>query len=55
MEDKIIKTIKTACPFPLLQYKVTVKYNEVRKASGFAYILLDLIQKSTAKEGKIAD
>lgn len=55
MEDKIIKTIKTACPFPLLQYKVTVKYNEVRKASGIAYILLDLIQKSTAKEGKIAD
>lgn len=55
MEDKIIKTIKTTCPFPLLQYKVTVKYNEVRKASGIAYILLDLIQKSTAKEGKLAD
>ena len=55
MEDKIIKQIKTSCPFPLLQYKVTVKYNEVRKASGIAYILLDLIQKSTAKEEKIAD
>lgn len=55
MEEKIIKQIKTSCPFPLLQYKVTVKYNEVRKASGIAYILLDLIQKSTAKEEKIAD
>ena len=55
MEDKIIKTIKTACPFPLLQYKVTIKYNEVRKASGIAYILLDLIQKSTTKEDRIAD
>lgn len=55
MKEKIIKQIKTSCPFPLLQYKVTVKYNEVRKASGIAYILLDLIQKSTAKEEKIAD
>lgn len=55
MEEKIIKQIKTSCPFPLLQYKVTVKYNEVRKASGIAYILLDLIQKGTAKEEKIAD
>lgn len=55
MAEKIIKQIKTTCPFPLLQYKVTVKYNEVRKASGIAYILLDLIQKSTAKEEKIAD
>ena len=55
MEEKIIKQIKTSCPFPLLQYKATVKYNEVRKASGIAYILLDLIQKSTAKEEKIAD
>ena len=55
MEEKIIKQIKTSCPFPLLQYKVTVKYNEVRKASGIAYILLDLIQKNTAKEEKIAD
>ena len=55
MEEKIIKQIKTSCPFPLLQYKVTVKYNEVRKASGIAYILLDLIQKNTTKEEKIAD
>ena len=55
MEEKIIKQIKTAGPFPLLKYKVTVKYNEVRKASGIAYILLDLIQKNTTKEEKIAD
>ena len=30
----------------MLEYKVDVLYNEVRKASGIAYILLELIQKS---------
>ena len=45
MEEKIIKQIKTQCPFPLLIYKTHIKYNEVRKASGIAYILLELISK----------
>ena len=45
MEDKLIKQIKTQCPFPLLIYKTHIKYNEVRKASGIAYILLELISK----------
>ena len=45
MEEKLIKQIKTQCPFPLLIYKTRIKYNEVRKASGVAYILLELIDK----------
>ncbi|MCH5157804.1 MAG: hypothetical protein J1F33_01280 [Clostridiales bacterium] len=45
MEEKLIKQIKTQCPFPLLIYKTRIKYNEVRKASGIAYILLELIDK----------
>lgn len=45
MEEKIIKQIKTQCPFPLLIYKTHIRYNEVRKASGIAYILLELISK----------
>ena len=46
MEEKIIKQFKTSVPFPLLIYKTNITYNEVRKASGIAYILLDLMQKS---------
>ena len=53
MEEKVIKQIKTSCPFPLLLYKTSVKYNEVRKASGIAYILLDLIQKTAASREKM--
>lgn len=45
MEEKILKQIKTQLPFPLLIYKTHIKYNEVRKASGIAYILLELISK----------
>ena len=55
MEEKVIKQIKTSCPFPLLLYKTSVKYNEVRKASGIAYILLDLIQKTAASREKIGE
>lgn len=50
MEEKIIKQIKTQCPFPLLIYKTHIKYNEVRKASGIAYILLELITKQRSNE-----
>ena len=50
MEEKIIKQFKTSVPFPLLIYKTNITYNEVRKASGIAYILLDLMQKSKSEE-----
>ena len=55
MDEKILKQLKTTCPFPLLIYKTSVKYNEVRKASGIAYILLDLIQKESESNNKISD
>jgi hypothetical protein len=55
MELKPIKKIKTSCPFPMLEYKVDVLYNEVRKASGIAYILLELIQKSAMGNEKIVE
>ena len=55
MDEKILKQLKTTCPFPLLIYKTSVKYNEVRKASGIAYILLDLIQKESDSNDKISD
>ena len=55
MEDKLIKQIKTSCPFPLLIYNTKIKYNEVRKASGIAYILLELIEKSAGLDDKISD
>lgn len=54
MADNAIKKIKTSCPFPMLLYKASVRYNEVRKASGIAYILLELIQKSVMGKEKIA-
>lgn len=55
MEEKIIKQVKTSCPFPLLIYKTSVKYNEVRKASGIAFILLELILKSSNSKEKISN
>ena len=39
----------------MLEYKVDVFYNEVRKASGIAYIILELIQKSAMGSEKIAE
>lgn len=48
MEEKAIKQIKTQLPFPLLIYKTKIKYNEVRKASGISYILLELISKQSS-------
>jgi len=55
MEERSLLKFKTTVPFPLLIYKVNVKYNEVRKASGVAYILLDLIDKTAGSEEKIGD
>lgn len=53
MNDSTMKIIKTSCPFPMLCYPVTVRYNEVRKASGIAYILLELMQQSAMREENI--
>lgn len=53
MNDGTMKIIKTSCPFPMLCYPVTVRYNEVRKASGIAYILLELMQQSAMREENI--
>lgn len=55
MEDKVLKQIKTSCAFPLLIYKTTIKYNEVKKASGIAFILLDLIQKEENWNERLSD
>ena len=55
MEERSLLKFKTTVPFPLLIYKVNVKYNEVRTASGVAYILLDLIDKTAGSEEKIGD
>lgn len=52
--EKVIKQIKTSCPFPLLIYKANIKYNEVRKASGVAYILLELITQSKGSKELIS-
>lgn len=46
---------QTSCPLPVLKYPVKIRYNEVRKASGLAYILLDLIRVSGGSQEKIAD
>lgn len=55
MEERPLLKFTTAIPFPLLVYKVNVRYNEVRKASGVAYILLDVISKTAGSEDKICD
>lgn len=55
MQEKSLLKFKTTVPFPLLVYKVNIKYNEVKKASGVAYILLDLIDKTSGSEEKIGD
>ena len=55
MNLKPIKTIKTSCPFPLLKYDAKISYNKVQKASGIAYIILELIQKSPDGSEKITD
>lgn len=55
MEKKILQ-FKTKCPFPILRYQPKVTYNEVRKASGVAYILLDLINsRDSFGEEKLSD
>lgn len=55
MEGKAITNIITSCQFPMVEYKINVKYNEVRKASGIAYILLELIQNKALAKEKLAE
>lgn len=55
MEEKVLKQFKTAVPFPLYIYRTNVKYNEVRKASGIAYIILDLLLKNASGNDTIVD
>ncbi len=45
MEKKVL----TSCPFPLIKFDVNIKYTEVKKASGIAYMLLVLIKESNNK------
>lgn len=46
VENKKLFEVDTAWPFPILQYTTKTSYVEVRKASGMAYILLQLISSS---------
>ena len=55
MDEKVIKKVKTSCPFPMLSYQAKVRYNEVKKASGIAFILFELIQRPAMKAEKVTD
>lgn len=47
MDEKIILQFKTTCPFPLVKYRVGLDYFEVRKASGVAYIILQILSNKS--------
>ena len=53
MENKALFEVETAWPFPILQYTTNTSYVEVRKASGIAYILLQLISSSENNSEKL--
>lgn len=53
MESKALFEVSTAWPFPILQYTTNTSYVEVRKASGLAYILLQLISSSDDNSEKL--
>ncbi len=46
--------VKTAWPFPMVQYKAQTSYVEVRRASGISFILLQLINKKENNGEKLA-
>lgn len=46
MESNFFIDIDTAWTFPIIKYTTNVSYVEVRKASGIAFILLELIEHS---------
>ena len=53
MENKVLFEVNTAWPFPILQYTTNTSYVEVRKASGLAYIILQLISNSDDNSEKL--
>lgn len=53
MENNTLFEIDTAWFFPVLQYTTNASYVEVRKASGIAYILLQLISSSDNSSEKL--
>lgn len=53
MENKYLFEAQTAWLFPIVQYSVNTSYVEVRKASGIAYILLQLISSSDNNSEKL--
>ncbi|WP_455099567.1 hypothetical protein [Peptostreptococcus stomatis] len=53
MESKVLFEVSTAWPFPILQYTTNTSYVEVRKASGLAYIILQLISSSDDNSEKL--
>jgi hypothetical protein len=53
MGSKYFFDVETAWSFPIIQYVTDTSYVEVRKASGIAYILLELISKSEDNTEKI--
>ena len=53
MEDNSIFELKTSWPFPIIHYSVNTSYIVVRKASGIAYILLQLISSSENNSEKL--
>ncbi|MCR4661563.1 MAG: hypothetical protein K5765_06140 [Clostridia bacterium] len=56
MEEKVIKQFETTTvPFPLYIYETKIKYNEVRKASGIAFIILDFLLKNANKDDTIEE
>lgn len=53
MESKVLFEVSTAWPFPILKYTTNTSYVEVRKASGLAYIILQLISSSDDNSEKL--
>lgn len=53
MESKALFEVDTTWPFPILQYTTNTSFVEVRKASGIAYILLQLINSSENNNEKL--
>lgn len=53
MENKYLLNFQTAWSFPIIQYVANTSYVEVRKASGIAYILIELIRESDHNAEKL--
>lgn len=52
-ENKALFEMETAWPFPIIQYTVSTSYVEVRKASGIAFIILQLISAAENRSEKL--